>query len=31
MPSESMQDFVASLERPRAIIIMVQAAPQPMP
>ena len=27
MPSESMQDFVASLERPRAIIIMVQAGP----
>ncbi|HEY0717250.1 MAG TPA: NADP-dependent phosphogluconate dehydrogenase [Streptosporangiaceae bacterium] len=26
-PSESMADFVASLERPRAIIIMVQAGP----
>ncbi|HEY2042538.1 MAG TPA: NADP-dependent phosphogluconate dehydrogenase [Jatrophihabitans sp.] len=25
IPSESLQDFVASLERPRAIIIMVQA------
>jgi 6-phosphogluconate dehydrogenase len=25
IPSESMQDFVASLERPRAIIVMVQA------
>src|ERR1700742_71684 len=27
LPSESMADFVASLERPRAIIIMVQAGP----
>jgi 6-phosphogluconate dehydrogenase len=27
IPSESMTDFVASLERPRAIIIMVQAGP----
>ena len=27
IPGESMQDFVASLERPRAIIIMVQAGP----
>src|SRR5215467_6077834 len=25
LPSESMQDFVASLRRPRAIIIMVKA------
>jgi 6-phosphogluconate dehydrogenase len=27
IPSESMSDFVASLERPRAIIVMVQAGP----
>ena len=27
LPSESIADFVASLERPRAIIIMVQAGP----
>jgi len=27
MPSESVEDFVASLERPRAIIIMVKAGP----
>ncbi len=27
IPSESMEDFVASLEQPRAIIIMVQAGP----
>src|ERR1700753_4224733 len=27
LPSESIKDFVASLERPRAIIIMVQAGP----
>src|ERR1700727_1860340 len=27
LPSESVADFVASLERPRAIIIMVQAGP----
>src|ERR1700742_806187 len=27
IPSESMTDFVASLERPRAIIVMVQAGP----
>ena len=27
IPSESMPDFVASLERPRAIIIMVKAGP----
>ena len=27
IPSESVQDFVASLERPRAIIIMVNAGP----
>jgi 6-phosphogluconate dehydrogenase len=27
IPSESMPDFVASLERPRAIIVMVQAGP----
>ena len=31
IPSESMADFVASLERPRAIIIMVKAGPQPTP
>jgi len=27
IPSESMEDFVASLEQPRAVIIMVQAGP----
>ncbi len=27
LPSESMKDFVASLEQPRAIIVMVQAGP----
>ncbi|MBV9795844.1 MAG: NADP-dependent phosphogluconate dehydrogenase [Actinobacteria bacterium] len=27
LPSESLEDFVASLERPRAIIVMVQAGP----
>jgi 6-phosphogluconate dehydrogenase len=27
VPSESLEDFVASLQRPRAIIIMVQAGP----
>ena len=27
LPSESVADFVASLERPRAIIVMVQAGP----
>ena len=31
IPSEPMRDFVASLERPRAIIIMVQPAPRPTP
>jgi 6-phosphogluconate dehydrogenase len=27
VPSESLEDFVASLQRPRAVIIMVQAGP----